>query len=585
MAGATIFYKYLKPMKYLYIIILSSLFVLSGAVSTSAGIAINEFCYYADPSGDTGQEWIELYNSDSLVRDISGWDLYPSRTPHFIIPAGVSIAPKSYLLVYLRKDGVNTISEIYEGTADVSSNMPNTRGSIALFTSNVRDTIIDFVQYGDDSMTYEATAANADLWTRGFFVDTTTFGWSLGLTTDGADSNRPVDWSEFAKPSPGYSNLPYPVDIAVSDVTISPDEPEAGQALSLSAEILNMGLDTAFSPEIIVFEDADCDSIVDNSETRLGVIKWNFLSDTRTATVQINGLSEGQYNLAIAISCSNESYLRNNYKRNLLTVGGPIIINEIMFFPLSGQAEWIEFYNRSTREVNINGWTIEDNQNEPSRISQEERIIFPNEYFIVTSIANQPLTDCLLLTMSGFPALNDDGDIVRIRDINQREVDMVQYLPDWGKAGGKSLEKVNPALISNTSSSWGLCLEALGSTPGKKNSIYLNCSPGTSSIMAGPNPFSPDGDGHEDRTILNYNLPWRNAIINISIYDRLGRQIRSIINNGMLPATGSMVWDGKADDGRPCPMGIYLVLLEAKDYDGAGTIKAKATVAVAKKLK
>ncbi len=550
-----------------------------------AGVTVNEFCYHADPSGDTGKEWIELYNPDSTARDISGWDLYPSRSPHFILPTGTKIGPQSFVLIYLRKDGINTAAEIYEGTAGVSSNMTNTKGSIALFTNSNKDSIIDFVEYGDDSMTYEATAAAAGIWTRGVFLDTALCGHSLGLTCDGLDSNRPGDWKELVRPTPGYTNQPYPVDIAVTGISISPDSLPPGRTITLNAVITNMGLDTAFLPVINVFEDSDRDSVWDAGEKRHAVIAWDYLNDQRTALARIYGLEEGQYNLAVSAGCSSENYTANNSASIVLTVGSPVVVNEIMYYPNSGTAEWMELYNRSARPADIKGWTVEDALGTPHLITSSSQMMTPGSYLILTSIDNQPLASCLrMVPTGGWPALNDYGDLIRLRDLRRCQEDMVQYLPDWGKGQGKTLERINPLLISNTAASWGLSKDPFGSTPGKENSIYAENVSGDAEISAGPNPFSPDGDGLEDHTILNYRLPWDDAVVNIMIYDRLGRRVRNLLNNYHSAKDGCYAWDGRDEDRRKCPMGIYVILLEAKEDSGSGTIKAKTTVALAGKL-
>lgn len=550
-----------------------------------AAVRVNEFCYHPHPSNDTGLEWIELYNSDSTEQDLSGWDLYPSRSPHFILPAGIKIGPRSFILVYLRRDGINTATELYEGTEGISSNMPNTRGSIALFSSDDRDSIIDFVQYGDDSMTYEATAAAADIWTREVFLDTAFCGNSLGLIYDGLDSNRKADWRELIRPTPGYTNQPYSVDIAVSGISFSPDTLLSGRTITLNAGIINMGLDTAYLPVITVFEDSDYDSVLDAGEKRHAVISWDYLSDQRTALAQIYGLEEGQYNLAVSAGCSSENYTANNYRSILLTVGSPVVINEIMYYPNSSLAEWVELYNRSIGPVDIKGWSLEDDLGTPHLITSSSLVMMPQSYLILTSIDNQPLAECLRVKPSGgWPSLNDYGDLVRLRDLRSSQEDMVQYLPDWGKGQGKTLERINPFLISNTAASWGLSKDPFGSTPGRQNSLYQENLSVNAEISAGPNPFSPDGDGHEDHTILNYQLPWDEAMVNISIYDRLGRRVRSLLNNHRSAKNGCYAWDGRGEDRRKCPMGIYVILLEAKEYSGPGTIKAKSTVALAGKL-
>ena len=84
-----------------------------------AGVVINEFAYYLDPAGDTGKEWIELYNPDSLAQDLSGHDIYCGRSPHYIVPQGFVLAGRSFAVLHLRLARVRAIHDLvdYQGTS------------------------------------------------------------------------------------------------------------------------------------------------------------------------------------------------------------------------------------------------------------------------------------------------------------------------------------------------------------------------------------------------------------------------------------------------------------------------------------
>lgn len=552
-------------------------------IPAEAGVVINEFCNHPHPTNDTGLEWIELYNPDTTAHNIAGWDLYPSRSPHLVFPEGTVIGPGAFLLVRLRLEGLNTGIELFEGTEGISSNMPNTRGSLALFTSANRDTIVDFVQYGDDSMTYEAMAAGAGIWTRGFFLDTARCGNSLALAIDGLDSNRPADWQELLQPTPGYGNQPSPVEVGVSGLAVDPALPS--QPFALRVEVSSLGTDTARQVRVEIFEDQNGDSLPSIGEARYALLDWNALAGIRTASIIVPGQPEGQYNFAVAVSCSGDVYPGNNCRQLTTNIGSPVVLNEIMFWPHSGLAEWVELFNRSGRPADIRGWSIEDANAKPSLITAYSQTMAPGAYLILTSIENQPLAECpRLKPIGGWPTLNDYGDLVRLRDQRGMTEDLVQYLPEWGRTQGASLERINPCLISNTQSSWGLSLDPAGSTPGRRNSIFSENPGGEARLSAGPNPFSPDGDGREEHTVINYRLPWERGVVSISVLDRLGRRIRSLMNSRSSPREGCQAWDGRDDQGRKCPVGLYIILLEAGEEGGGGTIRAKAVVALAGRL-
>ena len=73
-----------------------------------------------------------------------------------------------------------------------------------------------------------------------------------------------------------------------------------------------------------------------------------------------------------------------------------------------------------------------------------------------------------------------------------------------------------------------------------------------------PNPFNP-------KTIINYDLP-NNAMVQIKIYDILGRKIISLVNNKQKPGYHSIEWNATNDHGSPIPAGIYFYMIQADNF-------------------
>ena len=94
------------------------------------------------------------------------------------------------------------------------------------------------------------------------------------------------------------------------------------------------------------------------------------------------------------------------------------------------------------------------------------------------------------------------------------------------------------------------------------------------SLKIEPSHFSPDGDGYQDTVIIFIESPQAESY-SLKIFDRHGRQVRSILDDELFIAS-SYGWDGKFDDGRRVPVGIYIVLFEAR---GERTIKKPVVVA------
>ena len=73
-----------------------------------------------------------------------------------------------------------------------------------------------------------------------------------------------------------------------------------------------------------------------------------------------------------------------------------------------------------------------------------------------------------------------------------------------------------------------------------------------------PNPFNPV-------TKLRYDLP-ETGLVTITIYDMLGRQVKTLINQAQDAGYRSIIWDATNDYGKPVSAGIYLYQIQAGEY-------------------
>ena len=73
-----------------------------------------------------------------------------------------------------------------------------------------------------------------------------------------------------------------------------------------------------------------------------------------------------------------------------------------------------------------------------------------------------------------------------------------------------------------------------------------------------PNPFNPV-------TTLHYDLP-KNAMVNIAIYDMLGRQVKTLINDQQTAGFKSVQWNATNNAGQPVSAGLYLYTIEAGKF-------------------
>ena len=73
-----------------------------------------------------------------------------------------------------------------------------------------------------------------------------------------------------------------------------------------------------------------------------------------------------------------------------------------------------------------------------------------------------------------------------------------------------------------------------------------------------PNPFNPI-------TTMRYDLPEAD-LVNITIYDMLGREVKTLINQTQDAGYRSVIWDATNNYGKPVSAGIYLYQIHAGEY-------------------
>jgi hypothetical protein len=73
-----------------------------------------------------------------------------------------------------------------------------------------------------------------------------------------------------------------------------------------------------------------------------------------------------------------------------------------------------------------------------------------------------------------------------------------------------------------------------------------------------PNPFNPI-------TTLRYELP-ENSHVNITIYDMLGKEVKTLINQTQDAGYKSVIWNATNDVGAPISSGLYLYTIQVGDF-------------------
>jgi hypothetical protein len=270
-----------------------------------------------------------------------------------------------------------------------------------------------------------------------------------------------------------------------------------------------------------------------------------------------------------------------------------LIINEIMFDPDADNSEFVEFVNISGKTLNIGGWRFEDERGNFSRLTESNYFLEPGDYFVVAAdssiFSNYSLSEKISIrNVSGLGLVNT-GELILLKDVRGNIIDSVWYSDRWhnrnfSSTKNISLERINPKLNGNDPANWSSSADVFGATPAKQNSIFTENLSSESKITVSPNPFSPDDDGFEDFTIINYELTQATSQVRVKIFDSKGRLVRTLINSQASGPSGSIIFDGLGDDGQALRIGIYIIFLEAIN-EGSGVVETmKTVVVVARKL-
>ena len=537
-------------------------------------------------------EFIELYNpSTNDTVDLKNFRIkYYNSQPNNIISAGfgTKLLPKSYAVIF--QNDYDLLGGIYNSIFKEGSLIlkikENFFGSSGM--ANTVDRPLWLLNAFGDTLDYYLYSANND---KGISDE------KINMFHIGLDSN----WknSLVQNGTPGFLNSvsPRESDLILKDIIFNPPAPVSMQNVEVQLLVLNNGIyEETFYCE--VFEDTDLDSLPNNLVTSTENLK---ISAGKSLIISLNYLIESiqkQSAFYARIICKEDQDNSNNSFYKIVPIGftfGSVIINEIMYEPDIDNCEFIEFFNNTGKLININGWKIVDEKQNEYILSNLEMFIPSNSYFVLGadsiminkySLQDYPYKKILGIASLG---LTNNGKLIILKDLYGNTIDSVCYNPDWHNKNyvstkNISLERINTRINGNDSFNWSSSVSSTGATPSKQNSIFSINKNTMAKISISPNPFSPDNDGFEDFSIINYSLAQNISQIRVKIFDSRGRLVRTLLNNQPSGSNGSIIFNGLDDEGNPLRIGIYIVFLEAINSK-LGTIETlKKAIVVARKL-
>ena len=524
-------------------------------------IVINEL--FADPSPTNGlptEDYLELYNTTSKIIDLSNcWIADLSSMDQ--INAG-KILPGEYVII-CDNSFENQFSPFGKViTVNSFPSLNNAEDEITLYLEDT--TLIHRVHYYDS-------------WYRD--DNKKDGGWSLEMIDPNNPCGEADNWIASTKwfgGTPGTENTAFGtnLDIVLPMLTEANAINDSAVLITFNETIDNDGMMAAIYAidngiSIASVQVVDGKNVQLNLSTKLTFqIKYTV---TVTGAFDCVGNTIGSDNTAI-------------FALPEQGLPGDLIINEVLFNPLTGSDDFVEVYNNSNKFIDLQNWSLANLENDSvdnyKAITDHPKLILPGEFVLLTKNTQGVENDYLnaatttFLKMEILPTYsNDEGDVYLINNLNII-VDEFHYSDDLHFAllnseDGVSLERIDYDRPASDATNWHSAAEDVGfATPGYENSQYLKADNDGGGITVSPETFSPDNDGIDDVVNISYQFSSEGAVANLIIYDAKGRLIRNLIQNELLGTSGTFSWDGINEGNEKARIGIYIIFAEIFDVDG-----------------
>ena len=255
---------------------------------------------------------------------------------------------------------------------------------------------------------------------------------------------------------------------------------------------------------------------------------------------------------------------------------GALRISELLFDPQPGGVDFIELYNASPRTLDLRGLVLYNSAKEGYRTREStikaSCLLPPGQWIAFTPDTadlrhRYPLARSANLFPNALPSLDPEaGNLtllyggVRLEYFDYQS-DM--HHPLLKNRRGVSLERLSVERPATDRQNWHSAAGDQGyATPGARNS-QGEVGKGSLPFFTLPESlFSPDGDGYQEELVLHYETDAPGYAATILIFDAQGRSVRRLVQKELLGARGSYLWDGLDAEGRPVPVGLYLIWIE-----------------------
>ena len=534
----------------------------------------------SDPFPSQGlpeKEWIEIRNTSPFDIDLSGWCL--KKNDELSGPIGKYMLKKDSSVV-LCASGSSSATMFYAPTLTISGfpSLNNLGDTIALLSPDKLH--IHSILYSNDWHENEVKKLG---------------GWSLEMI----DITKPCigrqNWSSTINAhggSPGKTN-------SINGTIFSENPPELWHAFvndSLTITLqLKSSIDSASGAFVNRFHIENYNGNILQSKPlaplfdKVELVLNLPLQRGVLYTVKADGISDCTGN---TIGLHNKTF----FGLPEASVEKDIVVNEILFNPKSNGYDYVELFNRSNKVIDLQSLLIANRNNlsQPDNIShliETNRSFLPGDYIVLTENREALLLNYFVaepnkvITLQNMPSFNDDEGNVLVMNKSGSIIDEFHYKDDWhfsllNNLEGVALERINPQAPTNEIQNWHSASSSSGyGTPTYKNSQASNNLLSEEIFTIEPQVISPNNDGTDDVLGIYYQFTDNGNVVNIKVFDAMGRLIANPVKNQLCGTKGSFFWDGLDENKHSLLPGIYVVYCES--YGMSGKLrKGKKTVVV-----
>jgi len=262
-----------------------------------------------------------------------------------------------------------------------------------------------------------------------------------------------------------------------------------------------------------------------------------------------------------------------------------VVINELLFNPSPASVDYVEIYNRSNKIFDLKDLYIANRSSTTNalgslrQLTPDNILFFPGDFYVISENGAVVKQTYMVKNPDNFinvamPSFPDDKGVVVLLNAQGKIVDELSYNSKWhfeliDNKEGISLERIDYNKPTQNHENWHSAASTAGyGTPSYQNSQFRTDLSVAGEVTVTPKTFSPDNDGFEDYTTINYQLSEPGYVANITIFDAGGRPVKSLAKNATLALSGSFRWDGLDDKLNKLPVGVYIVYTEVFNLNG-----------------